>query len=99
VESTLRDAFFLHYSPVLIADAAMAAGSPAMHDATVFKVESFFGWTVTAEELMGMLRVGCAIQDCVEQSSPSRNGRAFDRDVPKFRDGHHQIFVHDHSQL
>jgi ureidoacrylate peracid hydrolase len=57
VESTLRDAFFLDYWPILIADAAMAAGSPAMHDATVFNVESFFGWTVSAEELLGLLSV------------------------------------------
>jgi ureidoacrylate peracid hydrolase len=52
VESTLRDAFFLDYWPILIADAAMAAGSPAMHDATVFNVESFFGWTVAAAHLL-----------------------------------------------
>jgi ureidoacrylate peracid hydrolase len=57
VESTLRDAFFLDYWPILIADAAMAAGSPAMHDATLFNVESFFGWTVAAEELLGPLRI------------------------------------------
>ena len=52
VESTLRDAFFLDYWPILINDAAMAAGSAAMHDATVFNVESFFGWTVNAQELL-----------------------------------------------
>ncbi len=58
VESTLRDAFFLDYWPILIADAAMAAGSPAMHDATIFNVESFFGWTVPAEELLAVLPLG-----------------------------------------
>lgn len=52
VESTLRDAFFLDYWPVLITDAAMAAGSPAMHDATVHNVENFFGWTVSAAEFV-----------------------------------------------
>lgn len=56
VESTLRDAFFLDYWPILISDAAMAAGSPAMHDATLFNVESFFGWTVEAEELLKVMR-------------------------------------------
>jgi ureidoacrylate peracid hydrolase len=60
VESTLRDAFFLDYWPILVADAAMAAGSQAMHEATVFNVESFFGWTVALEELVELLRVGCA---------------------------------------
>ena len=55
VESTLRDAFFLDYWPILIHDAAMAAGSSAMHDATIFNVESFFGWTAGAEELLRIL--------------------------------------------
>ncbi len=41
-----RDAFFLDYSPVLISDAAMAAGSSAMRAATLFNEESFFGRTV-----------------------------------------------------
>jgi ureidoacrylate peracid hydrolase len=56
VESTLRDAFFLDYWPILISDAAMAAGSPAMHEATLFNVESFFGWTVQSHELIEHMR-------------------------------------------
>ena len=52
VESTLRDAFFLDYWPILISDAAMAAGPPGMHEATLFNVESFFGWTVPTQELV-----------------------------------------------
>lgn len=52
VESTLRDAFFLDYWPILIADAAMAAGQPAMHDATVHNVETFFGWTLPTAEFI-----------------------------------------------
>ena len=52
VESTLRDAFFLDYWPILITDAAMAAGSTAMHDATVHNVENFFGWTMPAAEFI-----------------------------------------------
>jgi ureidoacrylate peracid hydrolase len=55
VESTLRDAFFLDYWPVLISDAAMAAGPLGMHDATLFNVESFFGWTVPIAELLAHL--------------------------------------------
>jgi ureidoacrylate peracid hydrolase len=50
VESTLRDAFFLDYWPILICDAAMAAGTAA-HEASLFNVESFFGWTVEAREV------------------------------------------------
>jgi ureidoacrylate peracid hydrolase len=55
VESTLRDAFFLDYWPILIADAAMAAGQGAQ-EATVFNIESFFGWTVSSGELVAQLR-------------------------------------------
>lgn len=56
VESTLRDAFFLDYWPVLITDAAMAAGSTAMHDATVHNVENFFGWTMETAEFIRSVR-------------------------------------------
>ena len=55
VESTLRDAYFHDYWPILLRDAAMPAGPPAAHDATIFNVESFFGWTVTSEELLSHL--------------------------------------------
>lgn len=46
VESTLRHAYFLDYWPILVSDATMAAGGQAALDATIFNVESFFGWTV-----------------------------------------------------
>lgn len=55
VESTIRDAFFLDYWPILIADAAMAAGQGAQ-EAAVFNIESFFGWTVSSGELMAQFR-------------------------------------------
>jgi ureidoacrylate peracid hydrolase len=51
VESTLRDAYFQEYWPILVRDGAMQAGPPAAHEATIFNVESFFGWTLTAAEL------------------------------------------------
>ncbi|HEX5430600.1 MAG TPA: isochorismatase family protein [Bryobacteraceae bacterium] len=56
VESTLRDAFFLDYWPILISDAAMAAGPPPMHEATLRNVESFFGWTIPAQEFIEVLQ-------------------------------------------
>ena len=52
VESTLRDAFFLDYWPILITDAAMAAGQPSLHEATVQNVEQFFGWTLPTAEFI-----------------------------------------------
>ena len=54
VESTLRDAFFLDYWPILIADAAMGSDAQG-HEAALRNVESFFGWTVTTEEFIGKI--------------------------------------------
>jgi ureidoacrylate peracid hydrolase len=48
VESTLRDAYFLEYWPVLIEDATMQAGPAVCQQATVFNVEHFFGWVTTS---------------------------------------------------
>ncbi len=56
VESTLRDAYFHEYWPILVTDGAMQAGPPAAHEATIFNVESFFGWTLTARSLLGSLQ-------------------------------------------
>jgi ureidoacrylate peracid hydrolase len=52
VESTLRDAYFHEYWPILVTDGALQAGPPAAHAATVFNVESFFGWTLAARTLI-----------------------------------------------
>ena len=55
VETTLRHAFVLDYWPILITDAVMAAGPPAMQEATLFNVESYFGWTIRAGEFVDKL--------------------------------------------
>src|SRR5262249_55888732 len=55
VESTLRDAYFHEYWPILVTDGAMQAGPPAAHEATIFNVESFFGWTLTARALLAAI--------------------------------------------
>jgi ureidoacrylate peracid hydrolase len=52
VESTLRDAYFHEYWPILVTDGAMQAGPPEAHAATVFNVESFFGWTLGSRALI-----------------------------------------------
>lgn len=52
VESTLRDAFFLDYWPVLIADATMHAGPPSQQEATLFNVETYFGWIADSSEFI-----------------------------------------------
>jgi len=57
VESTLRDAYFHEYWPILVPDATMPAGDQSLYAATVHNVESFFGWTITSETLVaGLLR-------------------------------------------
>lgn len=58
VESTLRDAYFLEYWPVLVADATMPAGPPEVQFATEFNVRTFFGWVTDAEDLATALRDG-----------------------------------------
>jgi ureidoacrylate peracid hydrolase len=55
VESTLRDAYFHEYWPVMIEDATMPAGSPEIHRATVYNVTTFFGWVSTAREVAAAL--------------------------------------------
>ena len=56
VESTLRDAYFQDYWPILIADSAMPAGPASLQEATIYNVENFFGWTIRAEEFLRIVR-------------------------------------------
>ncbi|MGA8223334.1 MAG: isochorismatase family protein [Candidatus Acidiferrales bacterium] len=56
VESTIRNAFFLEYWPIILADAAMPAGPPSAHEATLFNVESFFGWTMMSDDFVAILK-------------------------------------------
>ena len=52
VESTLRDAFFLDYWPILLSDATMQAGPPMLQEATIQNVENYLGWTLTSSEFI-----------------------------------------------
>lgn len=51
VESTIRDAYFLEYWPVMIADATMPAGPPEIQSSTIYNVSTFFGWVTTTEDV------------------------------------------------
>jgi ureidoacrylate peracid hydrolase len=51
VESTIRDAFFLEYFPVLIRDACYQAGPDFAQQATIYNVEQFFGWSSTVDDV------------------------------------------------
>ena len=50
VESTLRDAFHLEYFAVMLEDATHELGGPAIQQATVYNVETFFGLVSTVED-------------------------------------------------
>ncbi len=56
VESTLRDAYFLDYWPILIMDATLQAGPPLLQQATVQNVENHFGWTLPSREFLRSLK-------------------------------------------
>jgi ureidoacrylate peracid hydrolase len=65
VESTIRDAYFNEYWPVMIADATMPAGSAEIQRATVYNVGTFFGWVTKAED------VATALKRCLHSMPPS----------------------------
>jgi len=56
VESTLRDAFFHEYFPLLVSDACGNTGPDYVQDATVWNVTSVFGWVTTAGDLIKSLK-------------------------------------------
>jgi ureidoacrylate peracid hydrolase len=58
VESTIRDAYFKEYYPVLIRDACYQAGPDFIQQATVYNVEQFFGWTATVRDVAA----ACAVE-------------------------------------
>ncbi len=53
VESTLRDAFHLEYFSVMIEDATHHLGPDYVRDATVYNVETFFGWVSNVADFCG----------------------------------------------
>ncbi len=55
VESTLRDAYFQDYWPILLRDGSMPAGNASVQEATLYNVESFFGWSAKSEDLIAIL--------------------------------------------
>lgn len=60
VESTLRDAFFLEYFPLLVTDSAMQSGPTSLQEATIFNVEQFFGWVTSTDEYVNALSAATA---------------------------------------
>lgn len=52
VESTIRDAYFHEYFPILVSDCVAPVGPDYIQNATIFNVEKFFGWVTTSENLI-----------------------------------------------
>ena len=50
VESTLRDGFFLEYFGVVLADATHQAGPDFLQTASLYNIETFFGWVSTVAD-------------------------------------------------
>ena len=55
VESTLRDAYFHEYFPVLVSDACGNIGPGFTQEATVWNVTEVFGWATTCDDLVKAL--------------------------------------------
>jgi ureidoacrylate peracid hydrolase len=55
VESTLRDGYHREYFGVLIEDATHQAGPPMLQEATVYNVETFFGWVSNTADFCGAI--------------------------------------------
>ena len=51
VESTVRDAFFHEYWPVVVTDATYQAGPPEIQEASLFNIRTFFGWVTTSHDV------------------------------------------------
>ena len=56
VESTLRDSFHLEYFGVVLEDATHHLGPPAMQQASIYNIETFFGWVATVADFHAALR-------------------------------------------
>lgn len=55
VESTLRDAYFYEYFPVLVSDGCGNLGPEFTQKATIWNVTEVFGWVTTSDDLIQAL--------------------------------------------
>ena len=56
VESTLRDGFHLEYFGIMLEDATHHLGPDFLQKATVYNVETFFGWVSTVEDFCSAVK-------------------------------------------
>lgn len=55
VESTLRDAYFHEYFPVMVSDGCGNTGPDYIQEATIWNVSQVFGWVTTSDDLVKAL--------------------------------------------
>ncbi len=55
VESTIRDAYFHEYFPILVGDGCTSVGPAFTQEATLWAVSNIFGWVTTSEDLIKAL--------------------------------------------
>jgi ureidoacrylate peracid hydrolase len=60
VWSTLADAFFLDYWPILLEDAVYSQCPPVTVEATLWNVENLFGWVSNVDQVLAVMGDGAA---------------------------------------
>ena len=55
VESTLRDAYFHEYFPILVSDGCGNIGPESTQESTIWNVAEIFGWVTTCQDLVKAL--------------------------------------------
>ncbi|WP_031235017.1 pyrimidine utilization protein B [Asticcacaulis sp. AC402] len=55
VESTLRDGFHLEYFGIMLEDATHQLGPAFIQQATVYNIETFFGWVATVDDFINAI--------------------------------------------
>jgi ureidoacrylate peracid hydrolase len=55
LESTLRDAYFHEYFPILVSDGCGNIGPESTQEATIWNVTEVFGWVTTCQDLVNTL--------------------------------------------
>ena len=53
VESSIRDAFFMEYFSVVLEDAVLHAGPDFVREASLYNIETFFGWVSNVADFAG----------------------------------------------
>ena len=56
VESTIRDAYYHQYWPVMVSDACANSGPIMTQEATIWNVKNLFGWVTSSQNMLEALK-------------------------------------------